>query len=61
MNKVENIKTQAIIQDACVLKLNVLDGQNAFICKDLCIFGRRLFNIYFLTSLLEYNCFTMVC
>lgn len=31
MNKVENIKSQPIMQDACVLKLNVLEGQNAFI------------------------------
>lgn len=45
MNKVENIMTQAIIQDGCVLKLNVLQGQNAFICKDLCTLGRRIFNI----------------
>lgn len=45
MNKVENIKTPAIIRDACMLKLNVLEGQNAFICKDLCIWGRRAFSI----------------
>lgn len=42
MNKVENVKTQAVIQDAVCL--NVLEGQNAFICKDLCILGRRMFN-----------------